>query len=212
MKNLSVIAEQVREAFEVRTQARDQALSLSRQIIRNCANAIRNIHRKDVQGAQEFLDTAKKMVDEMKNGLQAYPELYFAGYTQDAIKEYVEARCTTALIQNLPLPTPTELEVEYSTYMNGLAEVVGELRRHCLDILRQGYSEEAERLLGNMDDIYDVLVTLDFPDAITSGLRRQTDVARSLVERTRADLTLSLREQDLKVAMDSLREQVEKKV
>jgi len=112
------------------------------------------------------------------------------------------------LILNQPLPQPDELDVEYATYLNGLAEVTGELRRHCMDILRQGYSDEAERLLACMDDIYDVLVTLDYPDAITNGLRRQTDVVRGIVERTRADLTLSLREQDLKAAMDELRTQL----
>ena len=93
--------------------------------------------------------------------------------------------------------------MEYATYLNGLAEVTGELRRRCLDILRQGYSQEAERLLACMDDIYNLLVTIDYPDAITHGLRRQTDLVRGIVERTRGDLTLSLREERLKQALDN---------
>ncbi len=205
MKNLPVIAEQVRESFEIRTLARDHALSISRQTIRYCANAIRAIHRSEIETSNDHLTQAGEMVAALKKELLPYPDLYFAGYTQDAIKEFVEASCTVSLIQNLPLPLPDELGVEYATYMNGLAEVTGELRRRCLDILRQGYSSEAERLLSVMDEIYNVLITLDFPDAITNGLRRQTDIVRSLVERTRADLTLSLREQDLKDAMAALR-------
>ncbi len=208
MKNLPVIAEQIREAFEIRTRARDQALMQSRALTRHCANAIRAVHRNEIDLANDHLSLASQLVSQLKKDLQPYPELFFAGYTQDAIKEFVEANCTLALVQNQSLPTPDTLGVEYATYLNGLAEVTGELRRRCMDILRQGYSEEAERLLSCMDDIYDVLVTLDYPDAITNGLRRQTDIVRGIVERTRADLTLSLREQDVKKAMDALRAQL----
>lgn len=208
MRNLPIIVEQIREDFEVRTKVRDQALVRARALTRHCANAIRAIHRSEVDVANEQLAQAGQLVTLLKDELLPFPGLFYAGYTQDAIKEFVEANCTLALVLNQPLPQPDELGVEYATYMNGLAEVTGELRRRCLDILRQGYSDEAERLLGCMDDIYDVLVTLDYPDAITNGLRRQTDVIRGIVERTRADLTLSLREQDLKAAMDALRAQL----
>ncbi len=208
MKNLPIIAEQIREDFEIRTKVRDQALIRARALTRHCANAIRAIHRSEVDVANEQLAQAGQLVTLLKDELQPFPGLFYAGYTQDAIKEFVEANCTLALVLNQSLPQPDELGVEYATYLNGLAEVTGELRRRCLDILRQGYSDEAERLLSCMDDIYDVLVTLDYPDAITNGLRRQTDVIRGIVERTRADLTLSLREQDLKDAMDALRAQL----
>ena len=150
--------------------------------------------------AQEHLAEARELVQALQAELPSFPDLYYAGYTQDAIKEFAEASITCALIENQPLPTPEELGVEYATYLNGLAEATGELRRRCLDILRQGYSQEAERLLGCMDDIYGVLVTLDYPDAITNGLRRQTDLVRGIVERTRGDLTISLREQHLQQA------------
>lgn len=142
----------------------------------------------------------------IQRDLAAYPDLYYAGYTQDAIKEFAEASLTCALIENRPLPQPEELGIEYATYLNGLAETIGELRRKCLDILRMGYSEDAERLLNAMDDIYNVLVTMDYPDAITSGLRRQTDLVRGIIERTRADLTLSLREQHLQEALQKFAE------
>ncbi|HSQ40272.1 MAG TPA: hypothetical protein VLM78_08925, partial [Anaerolineales bacterium] len=134
--------------------------------------------------------------------------LYYAGYTQDSLKEYVEANVTCALIQNQALQTPEDLGVEYATYLNGLAEVVGELRRRILDILRSGYSQEAERLLNHMDDIYSVLVTMDYPDAITNGLRRQTDNVRGIVEKTRGDVTFSLRGEDLTQAISTLSRQL----
>ncbi len=204
MKNFDQIAEGIRQTFEVRNQARDQALMRARALTRHAAHTIRAIHRMEVQAAERELQEAGELVAALKADLSPYPDLYFAGYTQDAIKEFVEASVTCALILDQPLPSPEKLGVEEATYMNGLAESIGELRRRCLDILRQGYSAEAERLLACMDEIYAVLVTLDYPDAITNGLRRQTDVVRGIIERTRADLTISLREQQLHQAMEQL--------
>jgi len=204
MENLDAITERIRQAFEVRTRARDQALSQARSLTRNAALAIRAVHRSENDLAREHLSQAQDLVETLRTGLAPFPELYYAGYTQDALKEYAEASITFALVNQQGLPTPESLGLEYATYTNGLAEVAGELRRRCLDILRQGYSQEAERLLSGMDDIYNVLVTLDFPDAITNGLRRQTDLVRGIVERTRGDLTISLREQHLEQSLASL--------
>lgn len=197
MDPLALLADRVHQAFEARTHARDEALSQARTLTRHCAHAIRAIHRSEQDLANEHLGAARTLVAALKHDLAAYPDLFFAGYTQDAIKEFAEASITTALILNQPLPMPEDLGVEYNTYLNGLAETTGELRRRCLDILRHGYSDEVERLLGHMDDIYGLLITLDFPDAITSNLRRHTDLTRGIVERTRADVTLALREQRL---------------
>jgi translin len=208
MNKLDQIAEQAHRQFEARTAARDRALMQARKLTRHSAHAIRAIHRSEKDAAKEELDQAQQLVDTLKNDLVEYPDLFYAGYTQDAIKEFVEASITTALIQDQPLPSPEELDVESATYLNGLAETTGELRRRCLDILRQGYSKEAERLLNAMDDIYAVLVTMDYPDAITSGLRRQTDLVRGILERTRGDLTISLREEQLKQVMRDLMEKL----
>ena len=208
MQNLESISERIREAFDTRTQARDQALGQARLLTRHAAHAIRAIHRGEKELAQEHLDEAKVLVAAFRDELAGFPDLYYAGYTQDALKEYCEASITFALIENLPLPDPESLGQEYATYLNGLAEAIGELRRRCLDILRQGYSQEAERLLTCMDDIYAVLVTLDYPDAITNGLRRQTDLVRGIIERTRGDLTISMREQHLEQALASFSEKI----
>jgi translin len=137
----------------------------------------------------------------LRRDLKDYPELFFAGYTQDALKEFVEASIVSALVADSELPTPESLQVESATYLKGLAEAAGELRRRCLDILRHGHSEEAERLLAQMDEIYAVLVTMDYPDAVTGGLRRLTDICRSLVEKTRGDMTLSIRQERLEASL-----------
>ena len=204
MHKLEKIAEQIRQDFEIRTTLRDEALKQTRQLIRACSLAIRAVHRNDFDVMEEYLTEAQSLADKIRENLKDHPDLRYAGYTQDSLKEFVEANVTCALIQNQALHTPDELGVEYATYLNGLAEVVGELRRRILDILRSGYSQEAERLLNHMDDIYSILVTMDYPDAVTHGLRRQTDLARNLVEKTRGDITFSLRGEDLTQAINTL--------
>lgn len=208
MHKLEKIAEQIRQNFEIRTSKRDVALKQARQLTRACSLSIRAVHRNEFDTMESCLTEAKSLADEIRIDLKDHPDLYYAGYTQDALKEFVEANITCALIQNQALHTPDELGVEYATYLNGLSEVVGELRRRILDILRSGYSQEAERLLSHMDDIYSVLVTMDYPDAITNGLRRQTDTVRNLVEKTRGDVTFSLRGEDLTQAIHTLSKQL----
>src|SRR5512138_948069 len=204
MHKLESIAEGIRQHFDVRTSKRDEALKQARQLTRACSLAIRAVHRDDKEAMDSNLAEAQSLADNLRDELKQYPDLFYAGYTQDSLKEFVEANVTCALIQNQPLQTPADLGVEDATYLNGLAEVVGELRRRTLDILRSGYSQEAERLLGHMDEIYSVLVTMDYPDAITGGLRRQTDLARSIIEKTRGDVTFSLRGQHLAEAIRNL--------
>jgi translin len=208
MHKLQSISDQIRQSFDTRSAARDQALAQARQLTRACSLAIRAVHRDEGQVMTEHLAEARKLAESLKGDLVNYPDLFFAGYTQDALKEFVEANVTCALIQHQPLLTPEQLGVAGFTYLNGLAEVVGELRRRILDILRHGYSQEAERLLGIMDEIYSVLVTMDYPDAITNGLRRQTDLARGIIEKTRGDITFSLRGEHLEQAIGRLSAQL----
>jgi len=208
MHKLENIADRIRQKFDVRTAMRDQALAQARQLTRACSLAIRAVHRDDKETMDTQLTQAHNLADKIRSDLASHADLYYAGYTQDALKEFVEANVTCALIQSQALQTPEELGVEDATYLNGLAEVVGELRRRILDILRHGYSQEAERLLSHMDDIYSILVTMDYPDAITNGLRRQTDLARSIIEKTRGDITFSLRGEDLSQAIRQLSSQL----
>ena len=194
---LAQIGEQLRSALGVKHAARDAALAQSRALVRFCANAIRAIHREERAEAQALLGEARIAAAAMCAAVAAFPDLFHAGYTQDGLKELVEASVLLALAADEPIPAHTQLGVEPATYLNGLAEAATELRRRILDLIRHEHSAEAERLLDAMDEIYSLLVTVDYPDAITGGLRRSTDVLRGVLERTRGDLTTSMRQQRL---------------
>lgn len=207
-QKLDTIADRIHASFDLRTAARDRALAQARTLTRHCANAIRSIHREDLEASKIELDAANELAYSLKANLTEYPDLYHAGYTQDALKEFAEANIVNALIQNGDIPSPEDLNLEYATYLQGLAEAAGELRRRCLDILRHGHSQEAERLLSHMDDIYSILVTMDYPDAITGGLRRLTDIVRNINEKTRGDMTLSLRQEHLEQSLERMEQRL----
>ncbi len=205
---LDTIADTIQKSFEAKTAARDAAINQSRNVIQHCANAIRAVHRHEWNTAKERLATAKQEADTLRAQVHGYPDLYHSGYTQDALKEYVEAFITYALVRDDAIPTPDDLNVEHSTYLNGLAEAASELRRQVLDIIRKGHSEEAERLLDAMDTIYGTLFGFDFHDAVTGGLRRQLDSLRGVLERTRGDVTNSIRQQKLQQALAEFEQRV----
>ena len=201
-KELQTISARIHQDFEARSLVRDETLGRSRKLVRHCASSIRATHRLEFDTAEALLLAAEKIASDMVAEVKTYPDLYYAGYTQDAMKEYAEASITYALVQGKALPEPEVLGVEYPAYLGGLAEAVGELRRHALDLMRQGNTAQAEELLGTMDEVYDVLVTFDFPDAITRGLRRLTDMVRGVTERTRGELTVATRQDALRQALD----------
>jgi translin len=212
--NLTTISEKIRQDFIAKTAARDAAVTISRELIRYCSMSIRASHRDEWAEAERLLNEARRVADDMLARVRAYPELLFAGYTQDAIKELVEANVTLAVARGQSFPPPEAIStdgVEYAAYLNGLAEAAGELRRRALDKMRAGHNDESERLLTAMDDIYDVLVMMDFPDAVTGGLRRNTDMVRGVLERTRGDLTTSYLEGELKKSVDRLSEELSAK-
>ncbi len=194
---LNEVSEQIRKRLDAKSAARERGLRSSRQAIRECANSIRATHRSELELAEELMGAARRSLDAAQEAMEPFPDVYYAGFLQDAEKEYAEARATFALINDKELPTPEELSIGDAPYLNGLAEAIGELRRHTLDIMRQGNLERGEQLLAAMDDIYYVLVSMDYPDAMTGGLRRTTDVARSIMERTRGDLSLTLVQRNL---------------
>ena len=184
--------------------ARETALVASRALVRQCANVIRAIHRHEWADAEQLLAEAAVRASELRERLHAYPMLLHAGYSQDALKEYAEASLTLALVRGTALPSPDQLQVEAAAYLNGLAEAASELRRYILDGLRKGEATDSERLLAAMDDVYGLLVTIDYPDAVTGGLRRTTDALRAVLERTRGDLTTTLRQEQLVAALQQL--------
>lgn len=203
MESLPAIADRLRAEFAARSAARDTALAASRDLTRHCSECIRAAHRREWNAVDAKLEIIATAAEALKSGVAAYPELYHSGYVQDALKETVEAHATVAILRGGDLPDPSSLGVEPSTYLHGLAEAATELRRTILDLLRLSdeHAAEAERLLAAMDAIYDQLVTFDFPDAITRDLRRQTDIVRGVLERTRGDLTTTLRQLRLQEAL-----------
>lgn len=204
MSDLEEIEGWIRSELDQKNAARERALSASRELIRLCANAIRAVHRSDRNQADALLGQARERNAEIVALLQPHPDLYFAGYVQDAQKELVEAECTRRLVFGEPLPDPSTMGIAAAPFANGLAEAVGELRRYMLDQLRQNDLSQVEALLQSMDEIYSLLVTVDYPDALTGGLRRTTDATRAILERTRGDLTVALRQRRLEQALQSL--------
>jgi translin len=202
--DLGALSDGFRLRFEDTMRARERALPAARRAIRACANAIRAIHREEWENAHRLMDEAKAAIDEGLEAVRDHPQIRFAGYLQDAQKEYAEARITEAVVTGAePLPTPEELGVEDAPFLNGMAEAIGEGRRHILDLLRHGEVDRGEAVLSAMDDMYYVLVSMDYPDAITGNLRRSTDVARNLIERTRGDLSIAIVQRQLRDAIDA---------
>lgn len=203
VRTIEATVNRIASRIEHKNTAREQALAESRQVIRFAANSIRSVHRKDFDQASRLLEQGRELLIKLKITLADYPDLYWAGYVQDAQKEYAEARLTYALVKDEPLPTPESLSVEDSPYLNGLGEAASELRRHILDMLRQGDqpARRAEELLERMEEVYTQLVLIDYPDSLTGGLRRTCDLVRGVLERTRGDLTVTVRQQALEATL-----------
>lgn len=192
------------DQLERKNAARDKALLDTRKLIRQAALAIRALHRGDVDEARELLQSGSQMVEQIRMDLKLYPDLYWSGYVQDAQKEYAEAAIVAALIAGTDPPSLDDLNIEIGPYLNGLGEAASEMRRYVLDVIRHGGATkhgDGERVLDLMDDVYTALITVDFPDALTGGLRRTTDLVRGVLERTRGDLTMSLRQAQLESAL-----------
>ena len=202
---LEAIAEQIRRGFTELDAAREKVLPCCREVIRNCSQAIRAVHRQEFDRAAKLLKTARNLLDEAQKAAVDYSELNHTGFFKDAQKEYAEGSILLAVVGGKQIPSPGSLGIDAAAYLNGLGEAVGELRRYLLDSMRQGDISRGEELLWVMDDIYSVLVTMDFPDAITGGLRRTTDMVRGVLERTRSDLTLIMRQKDLESRLDKIR-------
>lgn len=201
--DLNEVAESIRAALDDKTEAREKGLAHSRSAIRLCGKAIRAMHRSEISGAGELLDEARAEAAAARTALADHPDMLHTGFVHDAEKEVAEAAITMALVTGGPLPSPQQLAVGESSWLKGMAEAIGELRRHILDLMRAGELRRCEELLGAMDEMYHVLVTMDYPDGITFGLRRLTDVARSIIERTRGDFTVAVVQGSLRDALQA---------
>lgn len=199
--NLEAIVERIVADWASKNGIRDASLERSRQVIRFCANSIRATHRHEYDTAGALLGQARAGAAEMCAEAEPYADIYYSGYVQDALKELAEAAISLALVQGQPVPEPEAIGVPYAAYLNGLGEAIGEMRRFALDAIRRDDVAEAERIMGIMDEAYGLLVTIDFPDTLTRGLRRTTDMVRGVTERTRGDLTTAVRQEKLQEAL-----------
>jgi translin len=201
--DLSAVADELRSRFDSKNQAREIGLSSSRSAIRACGNAIRALHRYEWANAEELIGEAESHLGEARSALADHSDVLYAGFFHDAEKEFVEARVTHALVTDAVFPSMDGLGATPQAYAKGMAEAIGELRRHILDLMRRNELKRCEELLGKMDEMYYVLVSMDYPDGITFGLRRLTDVARSIIERTRGDYTTSSIQASLRKSLEA---------
>ncbi len=201
---LKSVCEKIRKCFDAKDSAREAALVRSREVIRNSANAIRAVHRGEYDDAKALMKESGRLLSEVDEALKDHPDIYYSGFVHDAQKEHAEAHQTYALIRGDSLPDPDELRVGYPAYLNALGEAVGELRRYALDRIRHNELGWGEGVLAAMDEIYYAMVSFDYPTAISGGLKRTADVTRSLIERTRGDITNATRQQRLEAALAEL--------
>jgi len=204
VEDLEDIAAKLRPHFAAEDEAREKALRSCRQVIRYSADAIRAVHRQEHDKAKQLLDSAHELLREINRNLARHGRLLHSGFVHDAQKEFAEGHITLALIVGEDLPKPEALDVSNAAYLDGLGESVGELRRYILDSLRRGDFSRCEELLTVMDEIYGILITMDFPDLLAHGLRRTTDAVRGIIERTRGDLTVALGQKKLETKLDDL--------
>lgn len=203
--NLDTIAARIRDYFSIKDKAREDIIRWCREIIRSSANAIRAVHRHDYKSAQQLVDSTQILLSKIISSVpEGHNDLLYTGLIHDSQKELSEATITLAIVTGKAIPTPESIRVTYAAYLNGMGEVVGEMRRYILDTLRCGDLSRCEEFLETMDDIYSVLVTMDFPDAITFGLRRTTDAVRGILEKTRGDLTLLIRQKVLEEQLKNI--------
>lgn len=208
-KNLEMIARKIGKRFDGLNEARDEVYKIHREIIKRSSLSIRATHRAEFDKASQILEEIGKLFQQIESALKEYPELYYTGFVQDAQKEYAEANITLAIILRREIPDPDDLGVEYASYLNGMGEAVGEMRRYLLDKIRSQDEDSGEDILENMDEVYYMLTTMDYPDAITRGLRRTTDMARGIIEKTRGDLTHNLSQKSLKKSLNHLEKKLD---
>lgn len=189
MKNLEEIASQIQYKLDEKDAVREVALKSSRAIIRVAAGIVHAIHKhEDVKN--EF-NEARDEVHRLRSLLEDHPDIWNAGFVEDAMAEIAEASILFSIINSEELPDPEDLGITPASYLLGLGDVIGELRRFALESLRNGEVELAQRYLDMMEEIFLILMRFDYPDAIVP-IRRKQDVARSLLEKTRGEVAVAI--------------------
>ncbi|MCD1295515.1 haloacid dehalogenase [Methanocella sp. CWC-04] len=208
MSDMKDICDKIREKFDAMDDAREESLASSRKITRYSGDAIKAIHREEWGNAEEMIEETRKLIKEVNETLEGFPEIYYSGYVGNAQTEFAEVCILYAVLKGENVPGPNELNVDNAAYLNGIGDATGELRRHILDLIRKDRPEEGEKYLEVMDEFFTEMMSFDYPDAITRGLRKKTDVARSIIERTRGDLTNALQIKNLHESMERFGEKL----
>lgn len=201
MQDMKKICDHIRDRLEAMDQARETTLTTARKVTRNSGDSIKAIHREQWEQAERLMQETRELVEGMKASLKDFPEIYYSGYVEDAQVEFAEVSILYAVLHDAQVPTPPDLKIGNVAYLKGVGDATGELRRHILDLIRKGRPEEGQKYLDIMDEYYTQMMSFDYPDAIMHGLRKKTDVARSLIERTRGDLTNALQIKELETSM-----------
>ena len=204
--DIDQFADEARKHLETIHADREKAYTTSREVVQSSSTTIKAVHRGEFDAAREQVAKTRELCEQMMAAVEASPEIGYSGFVGDAAREYSEAALVLALIADGELPGPKEIGVDYADWLNGLGDTVGELRRHVLDLIRADRAEDAEEYLRMMDEIHQTLMSFDYPQAVTKGLRTRSDQARGAVERTRGDLTNALRQSRLEARMRELQE------
>ncbi len=199
---LDAVVASIDDALAAANRAREAALPACRRAIRAAGSSIRAVHGLDPARAAALAAECEGAIREAQDVLSPFPALAQAGYLHDAEKEFVEALAVAALVSDERVPGPGDLRVSPTAWMRGLAEAASELRRHLLDRMREGDLDRGEALLDRMDDVYGALVVVDYPDAVTNGLRRTLDSLRAVLERSRGDVTTTVLQARLQQAIE----------
>jgi translin len=204
MKNLDKIVDKIEKSIDDKDKTREQALRASREIIIGCRKAIQLIHQKKMKNANTNIKQASKKLTDLYDITKNYPDLYHAGFVENAAQEFVEANCFYNIMLGKELPDPDKIQTTYSSYLMGLCDLVGELRRTALDSIRQGKAKIADKYLAMMEEIYDVIIRFDYPSGLIP-IKKKQDMVRGLVEKTRGELAVASCERRIEYRTDEFR-------
>ena len=213
MNQLSVkqLLDKVREELKQKEEAKEETQKNMRKATRLSKQAILLTHRGKFAEAKKLLIETNKLFTALTKLAQKHPELFYFGIVDAAFQEYAEAQILLSLIEKKRFISPEELNVPSIDYVLGLADVIGELRRRALDMLRRGNVRTAEKCLETMETIFSELTAMDDAYMLLPGLRRKCDIARHVIESTRGDVTIETRRTFLERSIKNLEKIITKK-
>jgi len=188
LDKLNEIVSNIEKELYLLDDVRERTIRVSRDILRISRIVIACIHQDKIDEAREKLRQLSKLVDDLMEMLKDYDELKFSGFVRNSLVEYVEAHLFYAVVTKSDIPSPEDLKVSPSTYILGLADSGGEIRRRIIALLNQGNIDEVKRMYDILKQIYHRISTIVIPDAIAPGLRSKCDMLRNSVERVGSEI------------------------